>query len=632
MPSSTAKLTPSRARTACLPVKVFSRPSASMEYCMVWRSCLPSRRAVGECGRPVTARAGAVGTCREPMPAGLASECILRAPHDSACAVGDGVPVPSGHGKRRPGYRTSSSPTRTGRRRKLSELAANGPVVLFFYPAAMTPGCTAESCHFRDMKAEFDAVGAQRVGISADQVEKQKRFSDKHSFDYPLLSDPDGAVATQFGVRRRFTKLSPDQAGHLRHRPRPPGDRGDPERGADERARRSRPRGAEVDLARLTGPTPDFRRDADRPSPPGLCGDGMLFPWTHGRRTGPREPGAGISGRMDQLAQAVAERVVSMVMDAIDIDALLERVDVDALVSRVDVDAVVGRVDVDGLIDRVDVEKIIERVDVEKIIERVDVKKIVDRIDIDALVEQTELGTIIARSTSGVASEVLDVIRAQGVGLDDFFARWVNRVLRRSQQSLPLGPPTLVTGSDTPPELTAGFPVMVEETDTRPVEGRQGHYAGAVSRLVAFAADAGASWGLFTLGAAAIDFTIQLVTGGQFSLTKHQLVSLAAITVWEFVYFAYQWALSGKTIGMAVLGIRVVRTDGSPIGWRQAVVRTVALPLSFLILGLGFLGILTNRDRHALHDRLAGTAVVYSWDARAARLRWLARQETSPTA
>ena len=96
-----------------------------------------------------------------------------------------------------------------GTLRKLSDLLVAGPVVLFFYPAAMTPGCTAESCHFRDMKAEFDAVGAQRVGVSADQVEKQKRFSDKHSFDFPLLSDPDGAVATQYGVRRRFTALSP---------------------------------------------------------------------------------------------------------------------------------------------------------------------------------------------------------------------------------------------------------------------------------------------------------------------------------------------------------------------------------------------------------------------------------------
>ena len=100
-------------------------------------------------------------------------------------------------------------PDEDGTPRKLSELAASGPVVLFFYPAAMTYGCTHESCHFRDMKAEFEAVGAQRVGISSDDVAKQKQFSDKHEFDYPLLSDPDGTVATQFGVRRRFTALTP---------------------------------------------------------------------------------------------------------------------------------------------------------------------------------------------------------------------------------------------------------------------------------------------------------------------------------------------------------------------------------------------------------------------------------------
>jgi uncharacterized RDD family membrane protein YckC len=164
-----------------------------------------------------------------------------------------------------------------------------------------------------------------------------------------------------------------------------------------------------------------------------------------------------------------------------------------------------------------------------------------------------------------------------------------------------------------------------------PIAGRQGNYAGAVTRLVAFAADAGASWGLFTIGIAGIDFAIQLVTGSQFTLNKHQIFGLVALVVWEFVYFAYQWSLGGKTIGMALLGIRVVRTDGTPVGPRQAVIRTLALPLSFLILGLGFIGILLNRDRHALHDRLAGTVVVYSWDARAARLRWLANREPAAT-
>jgi len=94
-----------------------------------------------------------------------------------------------------------------GTPRRLSDLLASGPVVLFFYPAAMTKGCTAESCHFRDLGAEFAALGAQRVGISADTVDKQRRFSEMHGFAYPLLSDPDGRVARQFGVRRSFGPL-----------------------------------------------------------------------------------------------------------------------------------------------------------------------------------------------------------------------------------------------------------------------------------------------------------------------------------------------------------------------------------------------------------------------------------------
>jgi thioredoxin-dependent peroxiredoxin len=98
-------------------------------------------------------------------------------------------------------------PDQDGATRTLSEFLAKGPVVLFFYPAAMTPGCTRESCHFRDLAAEFEAVGAQRVGISADPVDKQRTFSDKHGFDYPLLSDEDRQVAAVFGVKRALPLL-----------------------------------------------------------------------------------------------------------------------------------------------------------------------------------------------------------------------------------------------------------------------------------------------------------------------------------------------------------------------------------------------------------------------------------------
>lgn len=101
-------------------------------------------------------------------------------------------------------------PDQTGTVRSLTSLLADGPIVLFFYPAAMTPGCTKEACHFRDLASEFTAVGATRVGISTDTPAKQAQLTDGQKFDYPLLSDAGGAVAAQFGVKRgQLGKLAP---------------------------------------------------------------------------------------------------------------------------------------------------------------------------------------------------------------------------------------------------------------------------------------------------------------------------------------------------------------------------------------------------------------------------------------
>ncbi|MEV0741265.1 peroxiredoxin [Streptomyces sp. NPDC050549] len=96
-------------------------------------------------------------------------------------------------------------PDETGAERSLTELLGEGPVVLFFYPAALTAGCTAEACHFRDLAAEFAAVGARPVGISGDAVDKQKEFAGKNTLGMPLLSDVDGTVRERFGVKRGFS-------------------------------------------------------------------------------------------------------------------------------------------------------------------------------------------------------------------------------------------------------------------------------------------------------------------------------------------------------------------------------------------------------------------------------------------
>lgn len=73
-------------------------------------------------------------------------------------------------------------------------------VILFFYPEALTPGCSTEACDFRDSLAPLQAAGYTVLGISRDAVEKQRRFADRDSLSYPLLSDPDLAVHLAYGT------------------------------------------------------------------------------------------------------------------------------------------------------------------------------------------------------------------------------------------------------------------------------------------------------------------------------------------------------------------------------------------------------------------------------------------------
>jgi peroxiredoxin Q/BCP len=73
-------------------------------------------------------------------------------------------------------------------------------VILFFYPEAMTPGCTTEACDFRDSLAPLQAAGYTVLGISRDEPEKLRRFRERDGLTYDLLSDPDHSVHEAYGV------------------------------------------------------------------------------------------------------------------------------------------------------------------------------------------------------------------------------------------------------------------------------------------------------------------------------------------------------------------------------------------------------------------------------------------------
>ena len=90
-------------------------------------------------------------------------------------------------------------PDQDGRAVKLSDFRGQR-VVLYFYPKADTPGCTTQACGVRDHIAEYDAAGADVLGVSPDPVAKVKKFHEKFSLGFPLLADEDHSVAEAYGV------------------------------------------------------------------------------------------------------------------------------------------------------------------------------------------------------------------------------------------------------------------------------------------------------------------------------------------------------------------------------------------------------------------------------------------------
>lgn len=135
----------------------------------------------------------------------------------------------------------------------------------------------------------------------------------------------------------------------------------------------------------------------------------------HGRPAGNR----GVSTPSERLAQAIAERVVALVVDSLDVDGIVKRIDVNDIVQRMDVDAIV------------------KRIDVADIARRIDVNDIAQRIDVDQLLENTELSGIISRSTTGVLTEFLNLLRSQVVRIDDTVERLTVAVTRRPRPASP---------------------------------------------------------------------------------------------------------------------------------------------------------------------------------------------------
>jgi len=296
----------------------------------------------------------------------------------------------------------------------------------------------------------------------------------------------------------------------------------------------------------------------------------------------------------DRRPQKLLGRLVSPVVDAVDPDSLLERVDLNDLVERIDLDAalkridvnrLVGRIDLDALLQRVDVDAIIQRVDVNAVVQRVDIGQVVDRVDVNALVQrvdidgivkQVRVSSMVADTASQISAKSIESARRTVARLDGAVLRPIDRAAGRQDD---------------------------------PDRAEVARLAGPIARLGAWFLDTIVISLSFTAAVAVGGYLVELFTNQNVDPTKGNGWGwLLAGTLWGGMYFFLAWFLAQRTVGMAIFGIRVTRSDGSRVRARDSLVRIIVFPFSF-ILGLGLVGIVIGRRRRALQDVAAGTLV-----------------------
>lgn len=172
---------------------------------------------------------------------------------------------------------------------------------------------------------------------------------------------------------------------------------------------------------------------------------------------------------------------------------------------------------------------------------------------------------------------------------------------------------------------------VTQITDPMGNEARDwhGHYAGFGSRFMAYFVDAIAIVVSFYASMMILALFVALVTLERpHTFQLEDLEWLIAFTVYAVGYLTYFVAVYGKTPGKALFGLRVVRKDGDKLGPVRSFIRGPAYLVSYLVFCLGFIWIMISKNRRAWHDYIAGSCVVYDWDARPGARYRAARHRT----
>jgi uncharacterized RDD family membrane protein YckC len=298
---------------------------------------------------------------------------------------------------------------------------------------------------------------------------------------------------------------------------------------------------------------------------------------------------------------AVLQQVdVDDIVERVDIANVIDRIDVNAVMDRVDLDRLMARVDVNQLLSRIDLDRLLQRLDVESVVERIDVDGVLDKVDLPRVIERVQVSRMVASTAGEMALSALDLVRRHLTGADWLVCYGGLRVFRRRR----------VRWAHPRPDVS-GAP------------------AGAITRLVAYIVDTATIIGVLSLGVLLVSYLAGLFVGHTVDPRRAGGPWWIGVTAAAVIfYFWAGWTMTGRTVGMALMGLRVVRSDGGEVRGRSAFLRALVFPFS-LILAVGVIPIVLQRDRRAWHDFAANTMVIYDWGDRPAQMsaavdKWLA--------
>lgn len=272
----------------------------------------------------------------------------------------------------------------------------------------------------------------------------------------------------------------------------------------------------------------------------------------------------------------------------------------------IDVDGVMRQLDVNDVVERIDFDSVLDSIDINRHLDRVDLNQVLQRVDLDELLMKSDLASIVAQSSTGVFTAILDPLRIYIVSGD----LGILKLCSCGKEILPPAPGKVDT-SDPYPQTSMEKAVAVQR-----------RYCGLFSKALAIFIDLliiSVGFALFILVIEVIYRFFSRATDAHIDRDSWWVLGVSIFSWFCYFWLGVSW--TGQTIGMAIVGIKVVETSGASVSLGRSALRTCLLPLNFMFfIFVGWIGVV-RRDGRMLPDLIAGTGMIWKWNARIVRLR-----------